>query len=148
MELSSAINLLEQYIADMPARFAGMSADELLHRPAPGKWSKQEVLGHLVDSALNNWKRFTEGQFLQQPYLVQRYLQDEVVAVNGYQDLPVEHVVELWRVLNKQIVFVMKGVPKEKLGYVVVTPGGESRTLEWLMVDYVEHMRHHWGQVF
>ena len=148
MEISSAIQLLEKYMVEIPARFGDFSTEELLRKPAPGRWSRQEILGHLVDSALNNLKRFTESQFLPQPYQVIRYMQDEVVAVNGYQNLPLDHVLGLWRSLNQQIVYVMKNVPDEKLGYVVITPGGESKTLEWLMVDYVEHMGHHWGQVF
>lgn len=31
-------------------------------RPGPGKWSPREVLGHLVDSACNNHRRFVMAQ--------------------------------------------------------------------------------------
>jgi hypothetical protein len=31
-------------------------------RPAPGKWSKKEILGHLIDSAANNHQRFVRLQ--------------------------------------------------------------------------------------
>lgn len=148
MELSAAIQTLEKHIAEIPQRFATFSKDDLLSRPAPGKWSKQEILGHLADSALNNLKRFTECQFIPQPYRVARYFQDALVVANGYQRLPLGQVMDLWKALNQQILFVMKEVPKEKLGYEVITPSGESKTLEWLMIDYVVHMEHHWGQVF
>ena len=30
---------------------------------APGKWSRKEILGHLIDSALNNHERFVRAQF-------------------------------------------------------------------------------------
>jgi hypothetical protein len=33
------------------------------HKPAPGKWSKKEIPGHLVDSANNNHQRFLRAQF-------------------------------------------------------------------------------------
>src|SRR5438128_10715758 len=32
-------------------------------RPAPGKWSAKETLGHLIDSAANNHQRFVRVQF-------------------------------------------------------------------------------------
>jgi hypothetical protein len=31
-------------------------------RPAAGKWSAAEILGHLIDSAINNYCRFVEAQ--------------------------------------------------------------------------------------
>jgi hypothetical protein len=31
-------------------------------RPAPGKWSVKEIVGHLIDSAANNHQRFVRGQ--------------------------------------------------------------------------------------
>jgi hypothetical protein len=147
MKLSQAINQLENYIQQAPEYFIRLTTHELLTKPAPGKWSKQEILGHLTDSALNNLKRFTESQFLPQPYQVVRYLQDEVVAANGYQQLPLQHILNLWKALNSHIIYVMKNVPAEKLDYIIITPSGESKTLQWLMIDYVEHMQHHWRQV-
>ena len=32
-------------------------------KPAPNKWSPIEIIGHLVDSATNNHRRFTIAQF-------------------------------------------------------------------------------------
>ena len=32
-------------------------------RPAPGKWSRKEILGHLIDSAANNHQRFVHAAF-------------------------------------------------------------------------------------
>jgi len=35
-------------------RLRGIKDAEASIRPAPGKWSKKEILGHLIDSAANN----------------------------------------------------------------------------------------------
>ena len=150
MDLVAAMQQLEIHIETFPGKLKQYSSEELLKRPAPEKWSKQEILGHLIDSAINNLKRFTEVQFLPQPYTVISYMQNELIIVNDYQNLPLQHLLDLWKVLNQQIVLVVKLIPLDKLKY-TVDPQYESRemkTLEWIICDYVAHMEHHFGQIF
>src|SRR6188768_1100121 len=92
VDINAAMQQLEIYIETFPIKLKQFSSEELLMRPAPGKWSKQEILGHLIDSAINNLKRFTEIQFLPQAYTVISYQQNELVAINDYQNLPLQHL--------------------------------------------------------
>ncbi|HEY5968072.1 MAG TPA: DinB family protein [Chitinophagaceae bacterium] len=150
IDTSAAMKQLETYIESFPIKLKQISSEELLKRPAQGKWSKKEILGHLIDSAINNLKRFTEIQFLPQPYTVISYQQNELVIVNNYQDLPLQQLLDLWQSLNRQIVFVVKTIPADKLNY-PVDPQYESRemkTLKWIICDYVAHMEHHFRQIF
>src|SRR4030095_2595683 len=39
---------------------------EVSLKPAPGKWSKKEILGHLIDSATNNHQRFVRTQMTEE----------------------------------------------------------------------------------
>jgi hypothetical protein len=148
MSLQTALLRLEKHIQEIPERFKQFNAEDLLHKPAPGKWSKQEILGHLIDSAINNLKRFTDSQYFPQPYTVIRYNQDELVIINRYQQMPLVQLLELWSALNKQVLQVASYIPAEKLAYTIITPSGDARTLEWLAIDYVEHMEHHLKQIF
>src|SRR6185503_17913101 len=111
IDVTAAVQQLGIHIETFPGKLKQISTEELLKRPAPGKWSKQEILGHLIDSAINNLKRFTEIQFLPQPYTVISYQQNELVLVNDYQNLPLQHLLDLWQSLNRQIVFVVKAIP-------------------------------------
>jgi hypothetical protein len=43
--------------------------DEAAQHPAPGKWSKKQELGHLVDSACNNQQRIVRAQLEKEPSL-------------------------------------------------------------------------------
>ena len=150
VDINAAMQQLEIYIETFPIKLKQFSSEELLMRPAPGKWSKQEILGHLIDSAINNLKRFTEIQFLPQPYTVISYQQNELVIVNDYQNLPLQHLLEFWQSLNRQIIFVVKAIPADKLNY-PVDPQYENRemkTLGWIIADYVAHMEHHLRQIF
>jgi hypothetical protein len=148
MNLQTALQQLEKHIQEVPEQFKQLSPELVLQKPAPDKWSRQEILGHLIDSAINNLKRFTDAQYSPRPYQVLRYQQDDLVAINRYQQLPVSHLLQLWSVINQQIAYVVGNIPNEKLSYAIIIPSGEHRTLEWLAIDYVEHMEHHLKQVF
>ena len=150
VDTNAAMHQLEKYVESFPDMLKIFSSEELLKKPTPGKWSKQEILGHLIDSAVNNLKRFTEIQFLPQPYTVISYQQNELVVVNNYQDIPLNHLLDLWQSLNKQIVFVVKNIPGNKLNYPVDPQyeNKEMKTLGWIICDYVAHMEHHFKQIF
>ena len=150
VDTNAAMDQLEKYIESFPAKLKQLSSEELLTRPAAGKWSNKEILGHLIDSAINNLKRFTEIQFLPQPYTIIAYKQNELVMVNNYQTLPADHLLDLWQALNTQIVHVVRNIPAEKLVY-PVDPQYEDKgpeTLGWIICDYVAHMEHHFRQIF
>jgi len=149
VNIESATKRLDEHLRQMPVLFKSFTDEQLLQKPAPGKWSKKEILGHLIDSALNNLKGFTEVQFLPQPYKVVSYRQNELVEVNHYQDLPLAHLLDLWTALNKQIVYVVKNIPSKSLEFPVDPQydNGEMRTLGWVICDYVGHMDHHLKQV-
>ena len=150
IDTGAAMKQLETYIESFPIKMKQFSSEELLTRSAPGKWSTQEILGHLIDSAINNLKRFTEIQFLSQPYTVISYMQNELVIVNDYQNLPLQHLLDLWQSLNRQIIFVVKAIPTDKLNYPVDPQyeNKEMKTLGWIICDYVAHMQHHFTQIF
>ena len=147
-EVATHITRLTGHVLEMPVKYKDIDPDEWLQKPAPGKWSKQEILGHLVDSAVNNLKRFTDAQVVPQPYTIQRYQQDDLVIVNQYQQLPLDHIVLLWTYLNQQILYVLSNIPSDKLHYTVILPSGESKTLGWWIGDYTDHLEHHWQQIF
>jgi hypothetical protein len=149
VNVDSAMKRLEDHIKQVPVLFRGFSEEQLLQKPAPEKWSKKEILGHLIDSAINNLQRFTEVQFLPQPYRIVSYSQNELVAVNHYQELPINHLLELWSALNKHIVYVVQSTPRKRFEFPVDPKydNGEMKTLGWVICDYVAHMEHHLKQV-
>ena len=146
---------LQQLVAEVPEQLARFSPDEMVQKPAPGKWSKREILGHLCDSALHNWQRFTYAQAMEGPLEILPYPQDGLVRLNNYQNLPTGQIVGLWASLNTQIVAVVKNLPAGKLTHPVQLPAGATTysdehagTLRWLIEDYLVHLEHHLRQIF
>ena len=118
---------------------------------APGKWSRKEILGHLLDSAVNNHQRFLRAQIpahLQGGVLrIDGYQQEEWVRLQGYASRPWKELVALWVALNRHVLAVMDGVDRTKLGVSCVIGSHEPSSLEAVMVDYVGHVKHHLAQI-
>lgn len=146
MDLANSLEALIKTTAD---DFNKITDAEWTAKPNPMKWSKKEVLGHLVDSAMNNLRRFNEIQFSsERPYAVQKYRQEELVRANRYQELPVAHIITLWSSVNMQIAYVLQELATESLTIEILIPEGDIKTLGWLVDDYVVHLRHHLAQIF
>ena len=120
----------------------------MLERPAPDKWSRKEILGHLVDSATYNLVRFTRTPLSPSPYAMQSYPQVELVRINHYQDVPIGHLLTLWEGLNRQILLVVERLTVEQLALTVQRADGATFTLGWLFSDYVAHLEHHLAQIY
>ena len=113
----------------------------------PGGWCARETLGHLIDSACNNHRRFVIGQ----PPGVERfdgYTQNEWVSRSRPRDRPWESLVSLWSAYNRHLVHLMRSMSAEAAATSAIAPNGsEPITLGYLMHDYVCHLQHHVGQI-
>jgi hypothetical protein len=148
---------LRELVLRTAPRLAGLDERAFARKPAPGKWGPKEILGHLIDSAANNHQRFVRAA--DRPDLVfEGYDSDNWVERGRYAEAPWGELVELWRGLNLQLARVIDGVPEglrhrataahsfDRIAYVTV-PAGKPATLEYLMSDYVVHLRHHLEQI-
>jgi hypothetical protein len=115
-------------------------------RPAPGKWCAREILGHLVDSACNNHRRFVLGQGAA-PIAFDGYDQDAWVARQRYAEVPFRDIVALWVSYNRHLAHVIASTPAHALAAKVRAPGGQDATLGFIAEDYVVHLRHHLDQI-
>ena len=140
-ELAGIIDSFSRKLHDIPA-------NDFSAKPLPHKWSKKEVLGHLIDSAQNNLRRFICGQYESQPPRI-RYDQDFWVAANGYQQMSREDVIVLWEQLNRRIAAVLANMPVENFSKACDSgrEAPELHTLKWLAEDYVKHLKHHLNQI-
>jgi len=119
----------------------------ILEEKKNGKWSKKEILGHLVDSAIHNLVRFTEINYVEKPYRHRPYNQIDLVNLNQYQTMDIHDLTELWLSINKQIVRLMKSVDEKALDYKIILSDESVIDLRFLMTDYVDHLEHHIRQL-
>jgi hypothetical protein len=136
---------LSSVVASAVPHLSAITEDAAARRPAPHKWSKKEILGHLVDSAANNHQRFVRLQ-LEPEIRLPGYEQDGWVRVSRWQQTPWTEIITLWSVYNRHLANVIDGLDPSALGHVWHSPEGDV-TLEFLATDYVDHMKHHLRQI-
>lgn len=110
---------------------------------AGGQWSRKQILGHLIDSASNNHQRFVRAQ-VSPGSSFPKYQQEEWVAAQLYADRPWLELVALWAAYNRHLLHLMEVAPQPAT---IRVGDAEPVTLEFLMTDYVRHLKHHLDQI-
>lgn len=112
----------------------------------PDTWSKKEILGHLIDSASNNHQRFVRaaqniaGDF-------PTYDQNRWVEVQRYNEANWSGLVELFSQYNLHLCRVIDSLPLEALNNPCNIGKENPVTLEFVIEDYLRHLRHHVEQI-
>ncbi|WP_299122438.1 DinB family protein [uncultured Tenacibaculum sp.] len=140
-------NKLEDLLQKGLDYFSKTSEEEISKKLAPEKWSKKEILGHLIDSGVNNLQRFTEIQFENKPYRIRKYNQNELVIANDYQNAQTKELLSFWIAINNRILNIMKLQTEESLNYKIELSIDNISDLRFLMTDYVDHLEHHLNQI-
>jgi hypothetical protein len=132
------------------------SEEQSACRPAEGGWCAREVIGHLIDSACNNHRRFIINQSAE-TMIIDPYDQDEWIARQHYAEQPAARLAALWAVYNRHIADVIENIPEDvitqgrgpiaHLGFGYITTSDTTATIGHLAADYVGHLRHHLEQL-
>lgn len=135
-------HFLEETIAREFAGLREITEQDAATKPAPGKWSRKQELGHLIDSATNNHVRFVRAS-LDPEFRGPGYEQNSWVNAHGYQEMPWADLLEFWKRYNLLLARLVRRIPEGALEHTGTV--GESRpvTLRFLIEDYVLHMQHH-----
>jgi len=160
LQINAMIEFLTEqknYINEVYPDLSSMTED-IASAKEPEKWSKKEIIGHLIDSASNNHQRFVRAQF-KDDLIFQGYNQNEWVNVQDYQKMSWLSMINLWKEFNLLIVHVSERIPESLLKQPRKAhnldliawkeiPADQPATLEYFIRDYFGHLRHHINQIF
>ncbi len=144
--MQNIANDIRTLVARVTPLLAQLSADEAAAKPQPEKWSKKEILGHLIDSAANNHQRFVRAGYkaaLEFP----PYAQNEWVRVQGHQEADWTTLVELWSAYNRHLSGVLDRLPASAFSEPCNIGKEEPAPLEEVVTSYLAHLRHHVEQL-
>lgn len=144
--IATTIERLEHLLDTIPAALEHMPDTEFSFKPAPGVWSRKEILGHLIDSAANNHQRFIRTRYENVPFIV--YNQDQWNVLNYYDQADKKHLIAFWTLYNRHLLQLMKHIPDNELGKTCNTGDAAPVTLGRLIQDYLQHLEHHLLQIF
>jgi hypothetical protein len=145
-------------IDEATARLHALGEAEARTSRDAGAWTPKEIVGHLIDSASNNHGRFVRAQFTDD-LVFPGYEQEEWVRAQHYNEESWSLLVELWKHYNLHLLHVMASAPEEtlrqprtkhsldKIAWQTVDVS-QPATLEYLMRDYVGHLKSHLRQIF
>ena len=143
--IDESIERLRLLCEIIPPLLERITDSEFSFKPSPEKWSKKEILGHLIDSATNNHHRFVRIQYEPEPII--SYDQNKWNSLNHYADLDRSKLIIFWTLYNKHLVHLLEFIPEENLRLNGRTGNGELIPLHFYITDYVNHLEHHLQQL-
>jgi uncharacterized damage-inducible protein DinB len=121
---------------------AGMSRDQLLARPVPGKWSTLEVVCHLADFEPIFADRMKRVVALDRPPLVGAD-ENRFAATLAYHERDLNEELTLVEQTRRQLARILRTVPGEALARVGIHNERGPLTLEGLLTGAINHITHH-----
>ena len=144
--MKNIANDLRRIIEDVIPQLNQINDEDSSIIPAPSKWSKKQILGHLIDSASNNQQKFvrtmaeTDAEFV-------GYVQKHWVNSQKYNSIDWDELVSFWRNFNLHIAHIIETVAPDLLENRITIDGSGPYTLKFIMADYNEHLKHHLKQI-
>lgn len=139
------IHRLDHLCEIIPPLLFTINASDFSHQPSETKWSKKQILGHLIDSATNNHQRFVRIQFEENPVIA--YDQNQWNRHSYYSNMEPVALIHFWQNYNQHLSSLIKQIPEGKYKRTCMTDQNNKVTLQFLITDYVEHLEHHLKQI-
>ena len=147
-ELSQVADKILELVDASVDQWRDITEPELTLRPPEEAWSIKEILGHLIDSASNNHQRFVRLQLVN-PLTFPDYGPDNErwVRIQHYQESDWLELLELWRLMNHHLAFVIRCVDSSCLDHAWEMNPETNVMLFDMMVDYLRHLKDHRTQI-
>lgn len=156
--MKALIETLESIIDRIKLKSESIDVPEFEYKSNEFQWSKKEIFGHLIDSAMNNYRRFMLASS-QDNLIFEGYDQNSWVLKNKYQSRELKDLFELWATLNMHLSALISSEPFDLMTRKTTAHNfheigmnpiekGEPSSMAYLFWDYLFHLEHHLIQIF
>jgi uncharacterized damage-inducible protein DinB len=121
---------------------AGMSREQLVARPIPGKWSVLEVVCHLADTDANIAHRIKRVLSEDRPTF-ERVQPDRMLAALVYHERDVEEELAFFDFTRRQIRRILAAAPPAAWERTGVVGDRGDRSVAQMLNGAIDHLAHH-----
>lgn len=146
MTFATIADDLQRTVNEAQGALQLLSDSQTSAHPQPGKWSKKQILGHLIDSATNNHQRFVRAA-LAGELTFPGYEQDAPAKLQRSNDVEWALLLRLWESYNLYLAYVLKSLPESAANAPCAIGDNPTQTLQYIAEDYVAHLKHHLNQI-
>jgi hypothetical protein len=132
----------ERGIEDLRSAVAGMTHEQALARPVPGKWSTVECVGRLADTEVFFTDRIVRTIALDHPLLMSADEKQYIERLD-YQGFDLDEQLALFTALRRHAVRILRMQSPEAWSRTAVHSQSGLLTLRQLVLQAVRHLRHH-----
>jgi hypothetical protein len=143
--MSTLHELIDAYLQGpktLRQAISGMTRDQQVARPIPGKWSTLEVVCHLADFDPIMADRMKRVIAEDKPTLIGAD-ENRFAAALAYQDRDLEEDLTIIEKTRAQMARILRKLPPDALTRVGIHNERGPRTLEQLLTSTINHIQHH-----
>ena len=125
---------------------AGLSAQELVRRPAPDKWSIQELAAHVADDEIVGAYRIR--MILSSPGTpIQAFDQDIWARTGRYSSTDTNAAVEMFRILRQATLALLRALTPEEWNLYGIHAERGAESIRDIAMYYAGHDLNHFQQI-
>ncbi len=143
--MSKLTDLTDAYVAgpaQLRAAVTGMTREQLLARPIPGKWSTMEVVCHIADFEPVYLDRIKRAIALKNP-LVFVADENDFVKQLAYHDRDLEEELKLIEICRASMARILRHVPETVLTRTAIHNEKGLVTVESMLTGITNHIKNH-----
>jgi uncharacterized damage-inducible protein DinB len=138
------LTALEETPRRLQTLVAGWPRDAFERSYAPGKWTARQILAHLAQTEMVFANRLRFG-LTASNYVVQPFDQDEWMAVDD--GVEADAALAAYLALRRMNARVCRGLTREQRTRSFTHPERGTIDIDWFMVMFAGHERHHLAQL-
>lgn len=135
--MKKELQRLEKFVNEIPNQLKLIEPIDFQAHTLPGIWSRQELLGHLIDFAAITHQRIINYQIEIENLQEIHFREREWVNLQVYQYLPIEHLIDFWEIYNEHLFMVISKIPEEKFQKSIIFSNQKKISLNNLILDYL-----------
>lgn len=148
MDFSNVTDGILRYIDAWEQKLIDLPADTITNKRNKQNRTIKQILGHLIDSAVNNHQRMVRLQYNDKLDFPD-YQQDNNlwIALQDYQNADWDTTIHLWKYYNLHMIQVIKSVDPTKLDNSWQSFEDITVTLQQMIEGYLGHIELHFNEI-